>query len=56
MLVPRLGDLEAANVRSDGEHPTCCTHSDTLSWRSFLFALPLVVDFATEARLSWLSG
>jgi predicted nucleic acid-binding protein len=50
MLVPRLWHLEIANVLLVGERRGRCSQADTTSWLSYLAALPIVVDGATEAR------
>jgi predicted nucleic acid-binding protein len=50
MLVPRLWQLEVANVLLVGERRKRCTQADTSNWLSYLSALPIVVDSETESR------
>jgi predicted nucleic acid-binding protein len=50
MLVPRLWHLEVANVLLAGERRKRCTQADTRAWLSYLSALPILVDDATEGR------
>jgi len=44
MLVPRLWDLEVANVLLVGERRRRCSQADTTQWLSYLAGLPIVVD------------
>ena len=50
MLVPRLWHLEISNVLLVGERRGRCSQADTTTWLSYLSALPIVLDGATETR------
>jgi predicted nucleic acid-binding protein len=50
MLVPRLWQLEIANVLLVGEKRERCSQADTTQWLSYLARLPIVVDGSTETR------
>ena len=50
MMVPRLWHLEISNVLLVGERRGRCSQADTTTWLSFLSALPIVLDGATETR------
>ena len=51
-VVPSLWPLEIANTLVVGERRNRCTEAQSVTWLSYLRALPIIVDDETAAR-SW---